>query len=40
MLIILDFLRVLVYTKNSDEINLLENKLKNFYGNFDNPLRW
>jgi tRNA A-37 threonylcarbamoyl transferase component Bud32 len=40
MLIILDFLRVLVYTKNLDEINLLENKLKNFYDNFDNPLRW
>jgi tRNA A-37 threonylcarbamoyl transferase component Bud32 len=40
MLIILDFLRVLIYTKNKDEINLLENKLKNFYDNINNPLRW
>ena len=40
MLIILDFLRVLLYTKNKDEINLLENKLKNFYDNINNPLRW
>ena len=40
MLIILDFLRVLLYTKNKDEINLLENKLKNFYDNISNPLRW
>ena len=40
MLIILDFLRVLVYTKNVDEINLLEKKLKNFYDNINNPLRW
>ena len=40
MLIILDFLRVLVYTKKVDEINLLEKKLKNFYDNFNNPLRW
>ena len=40
MLIILDFLRVLVYTKSLDEINLLEKKLKNFYDNINNPLRW
>ena len=40
MLIILDFLRVLVYTKNLDEIKLLEKKLKNFYDNFNNSLRW
>ena len=40
MLIILDFLRVLVYTKKVDEINLLEKKLKNFYDNINNPLRW
>ena len=40
MLIILDFLRVLIYTKNKNEINLLENKLKNFYDNINNPLRW
>lgn len=40
MLIILDFLRVLIYTKDKDEINLLENKLKNFYDNINNPLRW
>jgi len=40
MLILLDFLRVLLYTKNKDEINLLENKLKNFYDNINNPLRW
>ena len=40
MLIILDFLRVLIYTKNKNEINLLENKLKNFYDNSNNPLRW
>jgi len=40
MLIILDFLRVLIYTKNKDEINLLSNKLKNFYDNINNPLRW
>ena len=40
MLIILDFLRVLLYTKNKNEINLLKNKLKNFYDNINNPLRW
>lgn len=40
MLIILDFLRVLLYTKKKNEINLLENKLKNFYDNINNPLRW
>ncbi len=40
MLIILDFLRVMVYTKKRNEIDLLENKLKNFYDNINNPLRW
>lgn len=40
MLIILDFLRVSLYTKKGNEIQLLENKLKNFYDNINNPLRW
>ena len=40
MLIILDFLRVLQYTKNINEINLLEKQLKIFYDNINNPLRW
>ena len=40
MLIILDFLRVLQYTKNINDINLLLNKFKLFYDNFDNSLRW
>ena len=40
MLIILDFLRVTLYTKKGNEIQLLENKLKNFYDNINNPLRW
>ena len=40
MLIILDFLRVLHYTKNINEINLLEKQLKIFYDNINNPLRW
>ena len=40
MLIILDFLRVSLYTKKRDEIQLLEKKLKNFYDNINNPVRW
>ena len=40
MLIILDFLRVLHYTNNIDEIDLLKKQLKNFYDNINNPLRW
>ena len=40
MLIILDFLRVLQYTKDINEINLLEKQLKIFYDNINNPLRW
>ena len=40
MLIILDFLRVLYYSSKKEEINLLKNKLKNFYDNINNPLRW
>ena len=40
MLIILDFLRVLQYTKNNNERNLLLSKFKNFYDNFDNSMRW
>lgn len=40
MLIILDFLRVMIYTKNKSEIKFLKIKLKNFYANIDNPLRW
>ncbi len=40
MLIILDFLRVLYYTNKKDEINLLKSKLKYFYDNINNPLRW
>lgn len=40
MLIILDFLRVMIYTKNKNEIKFLKIKLKNFYANIDNPLRW
>ena len=40
MLIILDFLRVLHYTKNNKDINILKKKLKNFYDNINNPMRW
>ena len=40
MLIILDFLRVLHYTKNIKDINILKKKLKNFYDNINNPVRW
>ena len=40
MLIILDFLRVLHYTKKKEEISLLKKKLKKFYDNINNPLRW
>ena len=40
MLIILDFLRVLHYTKRKEEISLLKKKLKKFYDNINNPLRW
>ncbi len=40
MLIILDFIRVLDYTKKSDEIKLLKKKLKHFYDNINNPVRW
>ena len=40
MLIILDFLRVLHYTKNKRDINILKVKLKNYYDNIDNPMRW
>ena len=40
MMIILDFLRVLSYTKKRNEIIFLKKKLKYFYGNFNNTLRW
>ena len=40
MLIILDFLRVLHYTKNNKDINILKKKLKSFYDNINNPMRW
>ena len=40
MLIILDFLRVLDYTKKKNDIKLLKKKLKHFYDNIDNPMRW
>jgi len=40
MLIVLDFLRVLIYTKKKNEVDLLEKKLKNFYDNINNTLRW
>ena len=40
MLIILDFLRVLHYTKNNKDINILKKKLKSFYDNINNPMCW
>jgi len=40
MLIFIDFLRVLSYTKNQKDKNLLQSQLKNYYDNFNNPLRW
>ena len=40
MLIILDFIRVLDYTKKRDDIKLLKKKLKYFYDNINNPVRW
>ena len=40
MLIILDFIRVLNYTKNKNEIKHLVKKLKIFYDNINNTLRW
>lgn len=40
MLIILDFIRVLDYTKNKEDLNLLKKKLKHFYENINTPLRW
>ena len=40
MLIILDFLRVMIYTRKKNEINFLKKKLKNFYDNINNPMRW
>jgi len=40
MLIILDFIRVLNYTKNKNEIKHLVKKLKIFYDNINNTMRW
>ena len=40
MLIILDFIRVLNYTKNKNEIEHLVKKLKIFYDNINNTMRW
>ena len=40
MFILIDFLRVLAYTKNPNNKNLLKKYLKNFYDNFNNPMRW
>ena len=40
MLILIDFLRVLTYTNDFRNKNLLKKHLKNFYDNFNNPLRW
>ena len=40
MLIILDFIRVLDYTKKRDDIKLLKKKLKYFYVKINNPVRW
>lgn len=40
MLIILDFIRVLNYTKDKNEIKHLTKKLKIFYDNINNTVRW
>lgn len=40
MLTLIDFLRVINYTKNNNFLVLLKNKLRKLYDNFDNPLLW
>ena len=40
MIILIDFLRVLSYTKELKNKNLLKKHLKIFYDNFNNPVRW
>jgi hypothetical protein len=40
MLTLIDFLRVINYTKNINFLCLLKNNLKKLYDNFDNPLLW
>ena len=40
MLILLDFFRVLAYANDPGNKNLLKKNLKNFYDNFNSPLRW
>ena len=39
-LCIVDFLRVMNYSKNKKDYYNLNKKLENFYEHFDNPLRW